>query len=137
LATPRQTSCAADGTFVLRGLTGGIVYRLSARDGESDSFARVRTNRVDARAGDRDVELVYQPDHTLVFQVVDAHSNAPVEDFQARFGHGFLQPLAPPRDGALARHPEGKVSVDLSAGLRTGDTFDLLIESVGQAPKPL
>jgi hypothetical protein len=133
LATPRTARCAADGTFEVRGLNAGIAYRLAARESASDSFARVRTNRVEARAGDENVELVYDAGHTLVFQVVDAHTTAPVEEFEARFGHGFLQPL--PDDGAAgAPHREGRARAELGTGLRTGDTFDLVIESIGHAP---
>src|SRR4029079_9245218 len=57
LATPRTARCGSDGTFLVRGFTAGVAYRLAAREGENDSFARTRTNRVEARAGDHDVEL--------------------------------------------------------------------------------
>ncbi len=107
---PRGAGCAADGSFVVRGLTAGLNYRVSARVGEHDFFGPVRTNQVTARAGARDVQLVYRAETTLAFQVIDAATSQPVTEFEVRFGRA-LEPLVND-DGSVRRtYPDGRVQI--------------------------
>jgi len=127
---PRGAHCAADGSFVVRGLTAGFDYRLSGRVGEHDYFGAVRTGQVIARAGARDVELVYRAGTVLTFQVVDGSTSAPLTDFEVRLGRGHPEPLA--GDDGSVRHTfiDGRVRV--THGLDGGETpLQLEVEARG------
>jgi len=116
---PRGAHCSADGSFVVRGLSVGLDYHLSARVGEHDYFGPVRTGQVLARAGARDVELVYRAGTVLTFQVVDGATSQPVTDFVVRLGRGHPEPLA--NDDGSVRHVFADGRVRVVQGLDGGD----------------
>lgn len=116
---PRGAHCDADGSFVVRGLSAGLEYRLSARVGEHDYFGPVRTGQATARAGARDVELVYRAGTVLTFQVVDAATSQPVTDFEVRLGRGHPEPLA--SDDGSVRHSFVDGNVRVTQGLDGGE----------------
>lgn len=109
LVVTRGAHCAPDGTFSVRGLTRDTRYTISAREGESDFFGRVRTQSVVARAGTEGIDLVFTPETALVFRVVDASTAAPVTEFEVRAGSSFLTPIADDHGGIQRNFPDGRV----------------------------
>ena len=129
----RSADVADDGSFVVRGLEPGQEYELQARGGRGEEFfmGRARSQRVRARAGDRDVVLRYQPGATIRFQVLDEETGGPLEQFTVEAGITWPQPLRGPDGEPLRHHPEGRVVVD---DLRPGapdDGATVRIEAVG------
>ena len=108
-AGPRLAQCAADGSFVVKGLRKDDAYRIVARDAGREPFGGVRSSAANARAGDRGVELVYQPDTALVFQVVDAKSGKPVVDLDVQAGRTFTLPLLDDVGRPIRHFPDGRV----------------------------
>ena len=106
---PRLAKCADDGTFVLKGLRRDENYRLVARESNREPFGGVRSASVNARSGDLAVELVYQPDTAVVFQVVDAKTDRPIVNLDVQAGRAFLLPLLDEVGRAIRNFPEGKV----------------------------
>jgi len=105
----RTAGCAADGSFVLKGLKVSQKYRLTAQEGVRDFYRGTRSLPVIARAGDRGIELAYKPETAIVFQVVDATSGAPVVDLSVQAGWNFTMPLLDDEGRAMRRFPEGRV----------------------------
>lgn len=108
-AGPRLARCAADGTFVVKGLRKDENYRLVAREQSREPFGGVRSAPVNARSGDRGVELAYQPDTALLFQVVDATTSRPVVDLDVQAGRTFPLPLLDEVGRPIRHFPEGRV----------------------------
>lgn len=136
LVLPRGARCATDGSFVLRGLTPDITYRLAGRASEHDSFGEERTNALDVRAGTENVELSYIPPTVLAFQVVDASSGAALESFEARLV-GARGATLVPSDGA--GHParsfaEGRATIERGFAALDEGALELVITATGYAP---
>jgi protocatechuate 3,4-dioxygenase beta subunit len=93
LVVPRRARCERDGSFSVGELTAGLRYRVAAQTGADAVLARAVTPWTAARAGDRNVELRYQPETALVFQVVDAVTSQPVTEMEVRVGKSFMLPL--------------------------------------------
>jgi len=132
LVVPRSARCAADGSFVVRGLTREAAYRLSGREGENDLLGSARTTWVDARAGAGGVELVYEPPTTIVFRAVDAATSEPVTD---------LVVIAPGASYAFDRdRGQHRVRLRAEPGRTVGmddetlDLYALLIDARGYEP---
>lgn len=123
--------CAADGRFTLRGLQRDSVYRLEARDGEHAFIGRQRTAPVVARAGERDVELVYRPRTALEFQVVDARTSEPVTELEVRVGFRFMVPLTDDDGGVRRDFPEGRVRFENLFERPPGESTGLAIDARG------
>ncbi|MCE9593932.1 MAG: carboxypeptidase-like regulatory domain-containing protein [Planctomycetes bacterium] len=128
----RSATVAADGTFTLRGARRGTRYSLSATraEGENGWWGDSLTTRVTVDAGARGVELAYQPEGALVFQVVDHATKKALEDFDVSAGAQWPMPLTDETGRPRRHHPEGKVRF---GRLRpSGDQLvTLRIEAVG------
>lgn len=130
---PRGARCAADGTFVVRGLQRGLDYVVSARVGEHDFFGPIRTGQMTARAGARDVELVYRVATALAFQVVDGATQQPVTEFEVHLGRAHVQALAND-DGSVRRaFPDGRVRVVHGLDGGGDEPLELRVEARGYA----
>jgi protocatechuate 3,4-dioxygenase beta subunit len=124
-AGPRTARCASDGTFVVKGLRKDEPYRLVARDAGREPFGGVRSSAVNARAGDRGVELIFQPETALVFQVVDAKSGKPVVDLDVQAGRTFTLPLLDEVGRPIRHFQDGRVRYGgLPPSARGGKTGD-------------
>jgi protocatechuate 3,4-dioxygenase beta subunit len=135
---PRTARCAADGSFAVKGLRKDEPYRLVARDAGREPFGGARSGAVNARAGDRGVELVYQPETALVFQVVDAKNGKPVADLDVQAGRAFLLPLLDEVGRPIRHFQDGRVRygglTPSAGGGKTGDDasgLKLRIEAAG------
>jgi Carboxypeptidase regulatory-like domain len=130
-AGARRAKCGADGSFTLRGLKRSQNYRLVAREGEADLGGRSRTQTLQAKAGDRGVELKWKPETALVFQVVDAITSNPVTDFTVEAGYGWSLPLLG-EDGKPVKHfNDGRVRFANLPQKPDGQTAEFSIEAVG------
>jgi protocatechuate 3,4-dioxygenase beta subunit len=131
----RVAQCDGAGNFTLRGLRDGKSYSLRAlrEANDGDYFGGGVSKRVIARTGDRGVELAYRPESALVFDVVDARTQEPIEDFTAEAGIEWREPFGA-RDGQSSRnHPGGHLRFE---GLRVRSATDkasLAINAVGYA----
>lgn len=94
-----NASVASDGTFEVWGLQEGTKWNLVGREGEDESTENLgllfmglerglATNRVEAAAGDRDVELEYRAAGTILFQAVDADTGRPITRLNVTSGAG-------------------------------------------------
>lgn len=128
---PRQTRCAADGSFTVRGLAPGAAYRLSAGTKDLRWAERAQRTWVEARAGDRGVVLHYEPRTALVFQVVDVVSGEPVTELEVRFGQRYLLPLQGEGGQAQRSFPGGRVLFENLLGLAPGERGELRVEALG------
>ena len=131
----REAEPVGDGTFLVRGVRAGLVYELHARRRTSSSglaglLGTSLSARVPATAGDRGVEIVYQPSGALLFQVVDAGSGAPIPEFEARAGVSFLMPMVDDDGRPVRAHPEGRARF---GNLRPGpdERVQLAVSAVG------
>jgi protocatechuate 3,4-dioxygenase beta subunit len=118
----------ADGSFRVHGMQGGQAYVLQARAQRSTArsdffFGLGRSNRVRAQAGDVGVELAYQPESVVTFQVTDAKTQEPLTDFRVGAGIGWAAPLESESGKLLEVHPGGLVRVE---GLRPTEAEDRL-----------
>lgn len=133
----RRAEVDGGGRFRLRGLRIDASYRLSLAEEAGDElgpFGRSVAERVVARAGDRDVELAYRPEAALTFQVVDATSGRPLEDFEVSAGIGWTRPLMSAAGSPLRHHAEGRVRFGDLRPESARDVVRLEIEAVGYAP---
>jgi protocatechuate 3,4-dioxygenase beta subunit len=132
----RQSEIAADGSFVVRGLSSDTQYRLwVGRETRGIAGSGICSERLEAAAGTVGVQLRYEPGITVQFVVVDAKTGKPVEQMwvrdQLRGGGGFGDLMAMAPSPVRSRsYPDGKVEV---AGLRPkkGQKLRLTIDAVG------
>jgi protocatechuate 3,4-dioxygenase beta subunit len=131
----READVAGDGTFEIVGVEAGADYDLQLREsrelGETMFWGRPRSERVRARAGERGVEIAYQPEAALRFQVVDARTGAPITEFVAAVGIGRRRPLEGEDGRTLGFHPDGRAR---AGGLRPyspDDRAELEIRATG------
>jgi protocatechuate 3,4-dioxygenase beta subunit len=134
----RESAVAADGSFSVGGAREGLGYALALVRRRSDPGAVVIGGfrgpslcaPVSARAGDRGIELVYQPAGALVFQVVDAVTRAPITEFAASAGVQFLIPELDESGARVREHPEGRARItNLRPG--SGERVQLEVSAVG------
>jgi protocatechuate 3,4-dioxygenase beta subunit len=136
-AESRRADVAADGSFLVRGVREGQAYMVSARKRPSDRggflgfFGRSLSPRVAAHAGDRGVELPFQPEGALVFQVVDAQTREPVTSFQVSAGTGFLMPLLGDDGRVVREHPDGRARFGNLRPTSDEERFSLKISATG------
>lgn len=133
----RVADVASDGTFRLRGLVIDRSYRLSALQGAGDAprdpFGRSVSPPVEARAGQRNVELPWQPESVLTCRVVDATTGAPVTQMDVRAGVRFALPVRDENGRARSEFPDGRVRAgDLRP--RENERVRLAIDAVGYEP---
>lgn len=131
----RVAQCDGAGNFTLRGLRDGKSYSLRAlrEANDGDYFGGGVSKRVTARSGDRGVELVYRPESALVFDVVDARTQEPIEQFTAEAGIEWREPFGA-RDGQSPRnHPAGHMRFEGLRPRSASDKASLAINAVGYA----
>jgi protocatechuate 3,4-dioxygenase beta subunit len=132
---PRKARVAPDGTFTLRGLVPGGNYGVSARDSERAWTGRRRTQVVQARAGDRGVELPYQQETAIVFQAVDSISGEPVVELDVQAGYQWRMPMLDEGGRRVRQFPEGRVRYsNLPPPPAAGERAQLRVEAVGYTP---
>jgi len=130
----RTAEVAADGRFRVRGLHVERTYRLSVDEESGVTFGPIGRSVSEAkvaRSGDRDVELSYRPEAALTFQVVDAATGEPIEEFHVSAGIGWARPLFSEVGRPRTRHEDGHVRF---GGLRPQSKQDLVrleIEATG------
>ncbi|MCC7015183.1 MAG: carboxypeptidase regulatory-like domain-containing protein [Planctomycetes bacterium] len=112
-AESRTAKLAADGSFAVKGLREGKRYAVTLRRSERDEpveFQPRMSARVVATAGDRGIELEFQPESGITMTVLDAQTGKPVEDFQLSGGVEYPMPVM--ADGRpQTKFPEGKARV--------------------------
>ncbi len=136
LVLPRGARCAADGGFVLRGLTPDVTYRLAGRASERDAFGEERTHALDVRAGAENVELAYIAPTVLAFQVVDASTGEPLEAFDARLS-GAAGATLVPTDAAgnpAGSFDRGCATIDRGFAALDDGALELVIAATGYQP---
>lgn len=132
----RSARLEKDGTFTVRGVRPDAAYDVSLRLNEGNgmlSFAPRMSRKVEARAGDRGVQLEYQPDSALVFTVVDARTKAPVESFRVEGSLGKEHarwPYFETGDESKA-HPGGRGKLGNLRRRGDSDTANLWITATG------
>ncbi|MCC6409348.1 MAG: carboxypeptidase regulatory-like domain-containing protein, partial [Planctomycetes bacterium] len=128
----RKTSVASDGTFRIRGARKGGSYDLSVLREKQDEgwWGDSLTARKQVEAGARGVELAYQPEAALVFQVIDRATKRPIEDFDVSAGSDWPTPLNDENDRIKRHHPEGRVRFGRLRPRNEGRVM-LKIEAVG------
>ncbi len=142
-AESRRADVAADGSFVVRGVREGQAYLVSAQRRPTDSggffgfFGSSLSPKVRAQAGDRGVELPYQPEGALVFQVVDSKTREPVTAFEASAGGGFLMPLTGDDGRRVSEHPDGRARFGNLRPDSKDQTYKLRIAAVGYREEQL
>ncbi|MBI5432395.1 MAG: carboxypeptidase regulatory-like domain-containing protein [Planctomycetes bacterium] len=128
----RKSSVAADGTFRVRGARKGGSYDLSViREKQIDGWwGDSLTARKEVEAGARGVELAYQPEAALVFQVVDRATRQPIEEFDVSAGSDWPMPLNDENDRIKRHHPDGRVRFGRLRPRESGPVM-LKIEAIG------
>lgn len=111
---PRKAKVGADGSFLMRGLKPNQNYKLDAQKAESAFFGFGGTGRsgVNAKSGDRGIEVPYKPEPAIVCQVVDAASGKPVTEMDVKAGYGWMMPLMDADGKPKASFPDGNVRFD-------------------------
>lgn len=131
----RRASIGADGSFELRGLEPGRVYRLGVYENAQLPGARLYSRILELPSGSAGVELPWSVGASLAVQAVDASTGLPIEDFTFRADTGlafaFLGAGEP-----TSHHPDGRARLD---GLRVGEknesaTVGVSIAALGYAP---
>jgi hypothetical protein len=136
-AESRRADVAADGSFVVRGVRQGQEYLVSAQRQPSDRggflgfFGSSLSPEVQAEAGDRGVELPFQPEGALVFQVVDSKTRQPVTEFRATAGTAFLVPLRDEDGRAASEHPDGRARFGNLRPESSEQKFKLRVSATG------
>ncbi|MFO1029501.1 MAG: carboxypeptidase regulatory-like domain-containing protein [Planctomycetota bacterium] len=136
LGAEREVALGADGSFVLRGLRPGTIYRVYGTHRQRGFAANALcTERREVTAPSSGVELVYDAGVRVVFQVVAADTGAPLErldiDDRLRGGSGMDAMLAmAPRPQRARDYPEGRV-VLASLRPRAGQKLTLAVEALG------
>ncbi len=110
MSESRKTEVAADGSFTVRGARPGYRYNLSARKAgnEIDWFGSESAS-VKAKAGDRNVKLVFRPESALVFDVKNKADGQPLTNFHVRAGTPWEMPMLDERGREVLEHPNGHV----------------------------
>ncbi len=139
----RVADVAADGSFLLRGLRASATYELSLTRKDRDAgpfgffWSPGLAAPVKARAGERGVVLVYQPESALVFQAVDARTGTPVEEFTVEAGIDWPLPQMDDGGRPLRARPEGRARVGNLRPRSPSDKATLRVAAVGYAPYEL
>jgi protocatechuate 3,4-dioxygenase beta subunit len=107
----RSGPVASDGSFLIQGARRGAKYQLTAMraEGERDFFGESLARRKTVEAGERGIELLYQPESSISFQVTDRATGKPIESFDVSAGTPWPMPLSDEKGVPVRRHPDGKV----------------------------
>lgn len=129
----RQAAVATDGSFAVRGLKRDQRYRLQARRPGTDFSSSTQSQAVTATAGDGGIEIVWQPEAVLVFQVVDALTREPLTRFDVSAGTQWALPLMDPDKRPIREHADGLVRFGNLRPKSDGERAKLEISAVGYA----
>lgn len=130
----RTANVGANGAFEVRGLRADKDYNLTLKRSagpEMFDFGRRLSVRVQARAGERGVEIAFRPESSLVFQVIDARTREPVERLEVLAGIGFPMPVAPQPGEQRGRYKDGRVVAGNLRPRQPDDRATLTIKAVG------
>jgi protocatechuate 3,4-dioxygenase beta subunit len=134
----RQADVAADGTFQIKGLGAEQDYLLQLRLKQTGGLffgggfgESTRSERVSARSGSYGVEILYQPEAAVTFQVVDGQSGAPLEALSIQSGFRWLEPLLGDDGRPLSEFPEGRVRVGNLRPDTSPSALELEVSAVG------
>ncbi len=137
----RSAKLEPSGDFVVRGLRGETDYRLNLRVLRGAAGAGVfefngiggdaRSDSVQARAGDRGVELIYNTAASITFQVVDRATGDPITDMQVLAGIGWLTQLRDEDFKPLEHFEDGLVRVPNLFPRKGRNEVQLAISAVG------
>ncbi|MEM7306182.1 MAG: carboxypeptidase regulatory-like domain-containing protein [Planctomycetota bacterium] len=132
----RKAEVAEDGTFEVRGVREDTEYVLQVRE-EPEGWtgrgftSRSRSVKVTAFSGDRGLEIQYQPEAAVLFQVVDAETGAPIEELRVEYGFRWTERLVDEDGRVLEDFPEGQVRI---GGLRPDSEqaeLEIQVDAVG------
>ncbi len=133
----REATVGPEGDFLVKGLRLDQDYSLQARKDETGGFrfggfgSSTRSERVEARAGARGVELYYQPEAGVVFQAVDGETEAPVTSFQIQSGFRWREPFLGDDGRPVDEFPEGRARVGNLRPDTSPASLELEIDAVG------
>lgn len=136
LAAERDVAIGADGSFALRGLRPGTLYRVYANHRQRGFAANALcTERREVQAPAKGLELAYDAGVQVVFQVVAADTGAALErleiDDRLRGGSGMDAMLAmAPRPQRARDYPDGRV-VLANLRPRAGQKLSVAVEALG------
>lgn len=131
----RTGECAADGTFRIEGLLSDETYDLQVREVQERSLhafmgGSARSDSVQARSGDRNVELAYTQGAGLSFRVRDARTGEPISDLRVECGLNWPMPVRDEEGRVRKRWDGGDVEVaDLFP--RRDERFHLIVRATG------
>ena len=131
----RSAEVAKDGSFEVRGLKVDSDYEIQARleqlDFRGGFNSGTRSPRVAARSGQLGVQVPYQPEAVVTFQVVDAKTGEALEAFQVEYGFRWPAPFVDETGQQQREFPEGQVRL---GNLRPSDDeehLQLQLKAVG------
>ncbi len=131
----RESKIGADGAFTVQGLRVDKQYDLTLRRklvaGSDNPFAQRMSPKVVARAGERGVELMYQPESGMTFIVLDAVTKRPIEKYQASGGLSSYENFSR-GDGDL--HQEGRGRIGEMRPKSSASKARIEIKAVGYEP---
>jgi protocatechuate 3,4-dioxygenase beta subunit len=132
----REAKVGPDGEFLVKGLRMDEDYNLQVRkEDESRGFGAfggsTRSERVSVRSGAQGVELVYQPEAGVTFQVVDGRTEAPVTSFQIQSGFRWRQPFLGDDGRPVNEFPEGRARVGNLRPDASPASLELELNAVG------
>lgn len=136
-AAARFADLESDGTFQLRGLREGELYRLTVVESGAEGpslWSESRSAVVLVRSGERGVELELVAPSVLAFRVVDDATGAPLTSFEVEAGSPWREPLRDAEGRPLVQHEDGYVRFT-DVPLRVGaSTADLQVRAQGFQP---
>jgi len=106
----RRAEVDERGRFTVRGVALDTDYDLEVQMRAASRhllWGESRAAEVRAHAGDSDVVIPYQLEAALLFQVVDAQTRMPIEEFTVEAGVDWSRELTDDQGKPLRTHPDG------------------------------
>ena len=129
----RSAKLEPDGSFVVRGLREGS-YTMQARVRDSKEaffWPRSASERVDAKTGDRAVQIAWQLSSSVTFQALDARTRQPIESLAVECSAGSSAAMFDPRGVKPRKYPGGMVSIDDLRPRSDSDRASLTVRATG------
>ena len=132
----RTATIQPNGSFVIGGCKPEQKYTISASRSNSignpwGRGGQAVTERIDAIAGATGVEVPWIGSTGLAFQVVDAVTGLPIENFYVNYGSRWMQPFEIDGEPVIF-HKDGRVQLsELDANPGRGGDFKVAIEAAG------